>query len=126
KSCSVISLVSEPLNTELISSIQQFCLNKVFDKLGNPGQRYDEYKPSWRRFSKDANGQERQGERMSSFTLEEIQKAVTVEFGQKNVDTERSVGSQSDLAFDLYNPSERTAFEICLRSIKNEFEKDIL
>lgn len=36
------------------------------------------------------------------------------------------ISKKSRARFDLYNPVERTAFELCLGAIKNEFEKDIL
>ncbi len=40
--------------------------------------------------------------------------------------SKRGVGGASNLAFDLWNITERTAFEISLGPLKNEFEKDLL
>jgi len=65
-------------------------------------------------------------EKLSRFTTKHIQAEVQGRFGTESIDAEKKVGGASNLAFDLWNKTERTAFEICLGPLKNEFEKDLL
>lgn len=113
-------------NGEIVGFIQRFCSQRVFEKRGEKGRYYDDYSPGWFQFAKKATGQDIRDEKLSTFTHKQIQEAVKKEFGEKYISSERKVGGETQLSFDLYNPGERTAFEICLGAIKNEFEKDIL
>jgi hypothetical protein len=70
-------------------------------------------------------------EARSAKTIISLQNAVQNHFGAANVLKEeplQTVIGQNDTnhKLDLFIPSERTAIEICLSAIKNEFEKDIL
>jgi hypothetical protein len=86
----------------------------------------DDYRQSWLDHAKSIKGIEIKEERLSIFTTRAIQAEVQHRFGTRDIDIEKKVGGASQLAFDLWNKTERTAFEICLGAIKNEFEKDIL
>lgn len=115
-----------PEDKEIIETVQEFCGKHVFDKKSKGHAVINDYKDTWRKHAKDTKGMEIKEERLSKFTTEEIQAAVQNRFGTKDILTEKKVGSTSELAFDIWNKTEGTAFEICLGAIKNEFEKDIL
>lgn len=55
-----------------------------------------------------------------------IQEEVQQKFGTNHIRVEKPIGEGSNLAFDFWNRTDRTAYEISLGAIKNEFEKDVL
>jgi len=65
-------------------------------------------------------------EKLSRFTHKRIQDEVQRKFGTNDIQVEKPVGEGSNLAFDFWNRTDRTAYEISLGAIKNEFEKDVL
>ncbi len=115
-----------PENKEIIETVQDFCRERVFEKKLNGKRSWDDYKHSWLQHTKEKKGVVLQHEQLSAFTTQEIQEVVIRKYGTHSVDKERRVGGESELAFDLWNRTEGTAFEICLGAIKNEFEKDVL
>lgn len=115
-----------PTNPEVIDTIQTFCRDKVFDKRNEDNKYWDEYKRSWLNAADSEAGAQVREEKLSRFTLEKIQHEVQQKFGSNDITLEKGVGKESELKFDLWNKTQRTAFEICLSAIKNEFEKDVL
>jgi hypothetical protein len=111
---------------EIIRTIQEYCRSQIFEKIVEGQETIDRYRQTWLKFAEHEVGMAVKEERLSRFTTKRIQSAVLERFGTMNIDIERRVMGSSNLAFDLWNKTERTAFEICLGAIKNEFEKDIL
>jgi hypothetical protein len=87
---------------------------------------FDEYKESWLEATRSHAGARLQRERLTAFTTRKIQELILEKFGSSDIERERRVAGQSALAFDLWNREERTAYEISLGAVKNEFEKDVL
>ncbi len=114
-----------PGNKDIIKTVQEFCNVNVFERKSG-SITYDDYKDSWRDYATKKTGAIIKEERLSSFTTQAIQTEVISRFGTRDITKEKRVSSTSRLAFDLWNKTEGTAFEICLSAIKNEFEKDIL
>ena len=112
-------------DAEIIQTVQDFCKNQVFESLDGK-LTVDRYRKSWLQFAHEEKGMEVIEERLSRFTTAKIQAEVQGKFGTRDVDVEKRVGGGSNLAFDIWSNTERTAFEICLGPIKNEFEKDVL
>ncbi len=113
---------------EVVQFIQQYCLDNVFQITRSPGKnrKHDEWRDSWL----DELG-EVSAVRRSNETMRRIQGAVQNQFGAVNVLREEPVinimaPENRSHAFDLFVPEDRTAIEICLSAIKNEFEKDVL
>lgn len=111
---------------EIIQTIQRYCKDEIFDKFPSGKWLYDKYQASWIRKIESSLGKPPSDEQVTLFTTQSIQRKIQGDFGSNNVDSERKVSGSSELRFDLWNRTERTAFEICLGAIKNEFEKDIL
>lgn len=113
-------------DNDIIQTIQAYCRNLVFERIPQGRAVVDNFKESWRLFAAREEGMEVVEERLTRFTTKRIQAEVQKKFGTNAVDIERKVGGSSRLAFDMWNVAERTAFEICLGPLKNEFEKDLL
>jgi hypothetical protein len=111
---------------EVIQTVQEYSKRQIFERVPQGSEVIDRYQESWLRFAEEEEGMSVKEERLSRFTTKHIQAEVQKRFGTRDVDIEKKVGGASDLAFDLWNNTKRTAFEICLGAIKNEFEKDIL
>jgi len=116
------------MKEEVIQFIQEYFLNNVFDITYSPirNKKFDVWRQTWI----DEIGATNPNQR-SSLTVQRVQEAVQNHFGAANVRVEEPlqsvIGNENNgHRLDLYIPSERTAIEICLSAIKNEFEKDIL
>ncbi len=110
---------------EIVTFIQTYASEHLFDKVQNRNIFYDEWKPEWLQSIGQVSSNVR-----ASLALNEIQNAVIQEFKVENVRSEEGVvatnGSLNNFRLDLFIPSERVAIEICFGAVKNEFEKDIL
>jgi len=116
------------MKEEVIKFIQNFFIQNVFDIKNSPNRnkKFDEWKQTWLTTINTKSDEQRSRE-----TIIHVQNAVQNRFGSANVLIEEPlqiVVGQNDTnhRLDLFIPSERTAIEICLSAIKNEFEKDVL
>lgn len=115
-----------PSDKEIIRVVQDFCRNTIFEKHTGHNKSWDEYRPTWLNEARDQSGNVLKEEKLSKFTHQRIQAEVKQRFGTNDIHVEKPVGEGSNLAFDFWNRVDRTAYEISLGAIKNEFEKDIL
>jgi hypothetical protein len=115
-----------PTDEEVVRVVQDFCRKNIFEKQTRNNNSWDDYKPSWLREARDPSGNELREERLSRFTHKRIQDEVKQRFGSNDISVEKPVGEGSNLAFDFWNRTDRTAYEVSLGAIKNEFEKDVL
>lgn len=116
------------MKEQVVQFIQEYFNQNVFDititKIRK--KKFDQWKPTWLTTINPTSDEHRSAE-----TIRRVQQAVQNHFGAANVLVEeplQTVIGQNDTnhRLDLFIPSERTAIEICLSAIKNEFEKDIL
>lgn len=111
-----------PANSEIIKVVKEKVQSEILTRSHVNGPPSDDYKENWLKFTGGISG-----ESLSAFTTKQIQKVVLERFGTADISVEKKVvGVDAGLKFDIWNKPERTAFEICLGAIKNEFEKDIL
>ena len=115
-----------PSDEEIIRVVQDFCRKNVFEKQTRNNTSWDDYKPSWLGEARDPSGNQLKEEKLSRFTHKRIQDEVQHRFGTNDIRVEKPVGEGSNLAFDFWNKTDRTAYEVSLGAIKNEFEKDVL
>ena len=115
-----------PSDEEIIRVVQDFCGKNVFEIQTRNNNSWDDYRPSWLSEARDSSGNQLKEEKLSRFTHKRIQDEVQHRFGTNDIRVEKPVGEGSNLAFDFWNKTDRTAYEISLGAIKNEFEKDIL
>ena len=115
-----------PSDEEIVRLIQNFCERDVFEeRLTESGKRYHEYQQSWNERLESEEGGTLSNTKRANVTLKKIQEQVKSIFNEVEVEkpiSSRDIGS----AFDIWNPVTKTAIEICLGAIKNEFEKDVL
>ena len=116
------------LSEQIVKYIQEIAKSEVFEPRLSLKRKakHDEWRESWLKFIENTSDEQR-----SLKTVRYIQDTVQKRFGAINVLKEKPIANVIDPnatshAFDLFVPSERTAIEICLSAIKNEFEKDIL
>ena len=116
------------MKEEVVQFIQDFFAENVFDITFSPrrNQRHDAWKLEWVNNLGDVTNNQR-----SSMTVQRVQEAVQNQFTAEVVRVEEPLQSvvgdnANGHRFDFYIPSERTAIEICLSAVKNEFEKDVL
>ncbi len=115
-----------PSDDEIIRVIQDFSRTQIFEEnTALDGRMYHDYRQSWKERLAEEAGRGLSAVQIAIETLRKIQHHATHIFPQivrEKPITSRDIGA----AFDLYNPDTKTAIEICLGAVKNEFEKDVL
>lgn len=116
----------EPSDEMLIKAVQNFCSERVFQRKKLDSERHvDVYRESWLSDLQKLGGPNLSEEKISRLTTKRIQNHVTQIFSF--VQAEKAIpNTESNALFDLWNPKSRSAYEVCLGAIKNEFEKDVL
>ncbi|MBN1618338.1 hypothetical protein JW887_03280 [Candidatus Dojkabacteria bacterium] len=116
------------LSEQVVEFIQKYSSDRIFEPTYSlkKNAKHDEWRQSWLNELGIVSDESR-----SLYTMRKLQEEVQKQFGERNVIKEKPISNvmhpnSTSHAFDLFIPSERTAIEICLSAIKNEFEKDIL
>ena len=112
-------------NNDIITLINKIFRDEILTRNCFKNTCVDVYKESWENKVKGELKEKYSKEGMSHYTTNYLQDKVQKKFGEESIIKEKKVDG-SQLSFDIYNVEERTAFEICLGAIKNEFEKDVL
>ena len=118
----------DSISEEVVSFIQDYCRSNVFriTHSAKKHKKHDEWQDQWLKQLGNISEVQR-----SMQTVRKIQAAVQQRFGAVNVFIEEPIQNvmnkrSASHLFDIFLPGARTAIEICLSAIKNEFEKDIL
>ena len=120
------------ITEEVVSFIQQFAKTNIFENFYEETVRtrkkFDVFQSSW--IDKISKGEKLSQQEISRLTHLEIQKEVIKKFKYSIITKEEFILSNNhdkkvSSRFDIFIPSEKTAIEICLGNIKNEFFKDV-